>query len=1572
MNTCSHPASLPRSAAARRLIAAMATLPALMVLTSSATAQTYTWNGTSVGNGTYNWAAGTNWSAVPVSGINSVLSYTGNLSDSAVIVSNNDVATPPFQLNQLSFTTGNTTGAAPTLTLQGSQLEFVTNGSAVAPTLIFNTTGTVRPTIDIQNNLVLTNNLTANATSIGRLSGVISGGGNLAKIGNGVLTLAGNNTYTGATTIGGTAGGIVVTANNALGSTAGTTTVGAGTSLGLSGGINYSTAETILGSGTGTATAVGAFAAAQRGMVQSVSGNNTFAGAIQINATGVTRFGTQDGAQLNLSGPITISSGVKGVTILFRSGATNGDFITLSNTGNSWDGDTQLFSGNAGTGSGVRLGADNALSTLSVVYSTGSTGSGTTLDLAGFNQEIRGLANFQGSANTLKVINSDSSKVSILTLNTAGNRNSGGATILDGAGKIQVVKTGNFDQILNGVNTYTGGTRIDQGSLTLGNATNTLANTGAVNVNGGTLALGTNNDTVGAVTLTSGSITGTGNATNGILTGTGSNFDVRSGSVSAALAGSVGLTKTTVGTVTLSGNNTYSGSTTVSEGVLSVGTSANLGGASSALSLDGGTLQVTGTTLTSFSGRTVTFTAGKTVSLDINNAANAFTVGQVLNQTSGGLTKLGAGTAILNQTNTYTGVTSITAGRLQIGDGTDNGSIAASSAVTNNGTLVFNVGSGNRTFSNDISGSGGITQSGTGTITLSGTNTYNGTTTVSSGTLRAGSTQAFGVGSAVSLGTVAGATLDLNGNNVSIGRLNGGNATAGTVAFGTANLTITNASGSYGGNLTGSGSLRLTGGSQTLGKASALYTGNVTISSGAVLVSQSNTSNVLGPNTAGTQVVTVESGATFNHNNADNSAQQLQNFVINGTGAGGRVAAFEATGMGYGNAAIRGLAVATDSSMFVNSWSAAGAGGQRGLAIQGPLAGSGNLTITSGLNSGFVTLSAGTGSVAGYSAFTGNVNVRSISSNATNAGGLISNSATALGTTANIDLGNNTYFTVGASQTIGGLSSNASDTIAARVNLGANTLTIGSTNNLNSSFAGVISGTGGLTKAGTGTLILSGNSSFSGNTSVTSGILNIQNANALGSTSGVTAVAVGATLQLQGGTSYAPETLRLNTGNTGSAVLQNVSGNNTWNGIVNVTGSFTNSHVTRVSSDSDTLTLAGDVNLGTVNANAVSQFVLQGDGSIDVTGKISGIGAVTSGATGTGIRKLSNSANDYTGNTGVNGGTLQAGVDNAIPYGAGKGNMTFSGTGVFDLNGFDVNVNGLSATSTTVSVVNNATGTNKTLTVGNNDVTASFAGVIADNTSGTGTVALTKTGTGALTLSGNNTYSGGTTVNGGSLFINSTSGAGTGSITVNSGVLSVNASIGNAITLSGGTLSGNATLSVDLALNSTASVISPGNSPGISEFTTTQNWTAYTYDWEINDFTGTTAGTDFDNISITTGGMNLTGGTSYVLNVISLMGDNTSGIVPNFGESSVSWSIISTQAGITAFDAGKWTINSTAFAALNGSTGTFSLVLTNADKDLSLVYTPVPEPSAYAALVGFGALGFVAYRRRKTSQRKAA
>ncbi|CAN5562426.1 hypothetical protein BH11PLA2_BH11PLA2_04700 [soil metagenome] len=407
----------------------------------------------------------------------------------------------------------------------------------------------------------------------------------LTKIGSGVQVLNTANSYTGATTI--SAGGIIVGANDALGTVAGITTVAAGTGLGLSGGINYSTSETIVGSGTGTAAnPAGPFTVGQRGFVQSVSGNNTFAGAIQINATGLSRLGTQDGASLTLSGPITMASGTTGVTVLFRVGNTDGDFVTLTNSGNSWDTATQLFTGNAGTGSGVRLGVTNALPIAIPVNTFSGAGAGTTLDLAGFDQEVNGLGNAANGA--LRITNSHASATSVLTLNTTTADIDFGTAgvILDGAtAAIQVVKKGSFSQTLQGANTYTGGTLIQNGSIILTTGNDRLATVGAVTLGDtgttGKMVLGNattaSNQTLAGLTATGlgGSVVGAHPANNSVLT-----LNIASSSSFGGTLGGAGtnennlaLTKTGAGTLTLTGPNTYTGPTAVNAGTLLVGVS---------------------------------------------------------------------------------------------------------------------------------------------------------------------------------------------------------------------------------------------------------------------------------------------------------------------------------------------------------------------------------------------------------------------------------------------------------------------------------------------------------------------------------------------------------------------------------------------------------------------------------------------------------------------------------------------------------------------------------------------------------------------------------------------------------------------------------------------------------------------------------------------------------------------------------------------------------------------------------------------------------------------------------------
>lgn len=319
----------------------------------------------------------------------------------------------------------------------------------------------------------------------------IAGSTSVIKTGTGLTTFDVANSYTGETIISG--GGVVVKADGALGTAAGGTTITgngssvAGAAVGLKDSLVYSTAEPISGSGISNTAGLGDFLAAQRGFVQAISGNCTFAGPIEINATGVSRLGVQDSSQLTLSGPITLASGVSGVVVLFRAGASDDDFVTLTNNGSSWDGETRIFTTNTGTGAGLKLGIDDGLPTItSVVAGGGSSGSGNTFDMNGFDQTLNGLIFSNG---TLHIRNDAAATTSVLTLKPLGanTTNSGTgnlSTIEDGAGIVAVVKDGTFNQNLDGAHTYSGSTTIQAGSLSLG-VTGTIDNTTSLTIAAG-------------------------------------------------------------------------------------------------------------------------------------------------------------------------------------------------------------------------------------------------------------------------------------------------------------------------------------------------------------------------------------------------------------------------------------------------------------------------------------------------------------------------------------------------------------------------------------------------------------------------------------------------------------------------------------------------------------------------------------------------------------------------------------------------------------------------------------------------------------------------------------------------------------------------------------------------------------------------------------------------------------------------------------------------------------------------------------------------------------------------------
>ncbi|MBL9090568.1 MAG: autotransporter-associated beta strand repeat-containing protein, partial [Planctomycetaceae bacterium] len=216
------------------------------------------------------------------------------------------------------------------------------------------------------------------------------------------------------------------------------------------------------------------------------------------------------------------------------------------------------------------------------------------------------------------------------------------------------------------------------------------------------------------------------------------------------------------------------------------------------------------------------------------------------------------------------------------------------------------------------------------------------------------------------------------------------------------------------------------------------------------------------------------------------------------------------------------------------------------------------------------------------------------------------------------------------------------------------------------------------------------------------------------------------------------------------------------------------------------LTLGGAAvsnNLANISANtpAAAAAGVAASGLNKYVGTLSG--ALSLVKNGAGTQYLGGVAS-YTGSTTINAGVLMLTAVNALPSGVGKGDLTIEGgtnvnglvvPGVLDLGGFDQSLNGLN--SATGGVVTNtvplaflagnwtATPAVKTLTVGLNDASGSFSGVLQDGltiipTPGTGsaasalgTLALTKTGAGTQTLRGANTYTGPTKVLGGTLSI---------------------------------------------------------------------------------------------------------------------------------------------------------------------------------------------------------------------------
>jgi autotransporter-associated beta strand protein len=371
------------------------------------------------------------------------------------------------------------------------------------------------------------------------------------------------------------------------------------------------------------------------------------------------------------------------------------------------------------------------------------------------------------------------------------------------------------------------------------------------------------------------------------------------------------------------------------------------------------------------------------------------------------------------------------------------------------------------------------------------------------------------------------------------------------------------------------------------------------------------------------------------------------------------------------------------------------------------------------------------------------------------------------------------------------------------------------------SYTQVISGAGGVTLLG-GALTLTAANTFTGGTTITGGTLTAAYAggNSIGTfpvSSPLAFINIGpaGTLVASAGNAvfgYAPAGGNNSAANwptlTNAGVMNDTAGANVHVGPLVLSGGTMMASApgdsygtwqlnSTVNVTANSLISAAGVSLGG-NQNAPGQrtFTINQGVSLDVTGSFrnnvsnqSGAWGITLNGPGTMILAGTNA---YTGATQVYNGTLQVASSAAFNYGQVAG-ITYNAStllnagsvvldngyasttgGTLDLDGNTVSIGALSGVTSLGLVANSASGTLATLIVGNNNATSAYAGGLADNVGSGGVIsggslALTKTGTGTLVITGYNTYSGSTAVNSGNISVNGGAILGTSSVTVNGG-----------------------------------------------------------------------------------------------------------------------------------------------------------------------------------------------------------
>jgi autotransporter-associated beta strand protein/T5SS/PEP-CTERM-associated repeat protein len=672
-------------------------------------------------------------SRLTVTGAGSVLNA------GALSIGDTDCGCGPL-VGTLTIADGGAVNSLATRILAGSTLNLGTGGLAgsITTPFIFNR-----------------GEIVANFTDTLTLGANISGSGSLSKAGVGTLILTGANTYSGPTTInagtlrvdGSLGTGAVTVANAATltgaGSIGGAVTVQNGGILAGATGSTLTMSSLVLNASSNTNVAIGRPSAT----LFDVSGNLTIAGTVNITNAGGYGSGVyhlfEYGGTLTDNG-MTIGSQPPGFTTSINTTTAQQVNLTVfadPTATQFWQG-ASVPVGGSGTWNAANtnwLNADGSVSTTwggqqAIFHGTPGT---VTIDGA---QAFTSLEFVVDGYNLVAGAGGALTPTGMAQLWAEGTRTT--ATIaapITGAGGI--VKIGAGTIVLSGANTYLGGTVIQAGTLAVSADNNLGDSSGGLSFDGGTLRYLAGFASNRAVTLDAGGGTFDTNGNNATLTG--------------AIGGGGRLRKIGAGILTLAGGSNYSGPTEVNAGTLQAG-AVNAFSPLSAFTvaagavLDLNNLNQTIGSLAGTAGSRVTL-GSATLTAGGDNASTTF-AGVI--EGTGGLTKVGTGTLTLSGANTYTGGTTLAAGRLRLANNqalgtgalTTLGSVVdyasgvtiANAIVVNSNTTQLSVTSGSATQAGVISELGGprpLEKIGAGTLVLTAANTYSGPTTVNAGAL---------------------------------------------------------------------------------------------------------------------------------------------------------------------------------------------------------------------------------------------------------------------------------------------------------------------------------------------------------------------------------------------------------------------------------------------------------------------------------------------------------------------------------------------------------------------------------------------------------------------------------------------------------------------------------------------------------------------------------------------------------------------------------------------------------------------------------------------------------------------